>query len=76
MCLAVPGRVISIKEDFAAVDVLGFESEVYIGLIAELHIGDYVLVHAGCAIEKIDEKAFDYFRGFCEEMLRESAYEQ
>jgi hydrogenase assembly chaperone HypC/HupF len=76
MCLAVPGRVISIKEDFATVDMLGFESEVFIGLLGRLQPNEYVLVHAGCAIEKIDREAFDYFGGFCEEMLSEAVYEE
>lgn len=76
MCLAVPGRVICTEGSFASVDMLGFESEVFIGLIIDLHLGDYVLVHAGCAIEKIDKEAFDYFSAICEDMLSEADYEK
>lgn len=75
MCLAVPGRVIDIEENFAAVDMMGFESEVFIGLLEAVSIGDYVLVHAGCAIEKINLEAFEYYKSFCEEMLSEANYE-
>lgn len=76
MCLAIPGRVVSIEKDFAVIDMLGFESEVFVALICEVQVDDYVLVHAGCAIEKIDQQAFDYFNSLCEEMLREDVYEQ
>jgi hydrogenase nickel incorporation protein HypA/HybF len=54
MCLAVPSRVISIENETALIDVYGARKEVSIKLLAETpSIGDYVLVHAGFAIQKI-----------------------
>lgn len=76
MCLAVPGKVIRLDKDFAVVDMLGFESEVFIGLINNACLGDFVLVHAGCAIEKLDPSAFDYFNSLCRELLEDKDNEQ
>ncbi len=57
MCLAVPAKVISVSGDTAKVDFGGIQREVVIALIEnDLKPGDYVMVHAGFAIEKIDEK--------------------
>ena len=50
MCIAIPGKVVSLEGNFAQVDYSGNLMKVNIGLI-EPRIGDYVLVHAGCAIE-------------------------
>ena len=69
MCLAVPARVVSIKGAFAQVDMMGFQSAVYIDLIQEPKVGEYVLVHAGCAIERIENEAFDYYNTLCIEIL-------
>ena len=50
MCIAMPGRVVSLSGDKASVDFSGNMIDVRIGLV-EPNEGDYVLVHAGCAIE-------------------------
>ena len=49
MCVAIPGKVIEIMESTAKVDFNGNVVNVSIGLI-EPEVGQYVLVHAGCAI--------------------------
>lgn len=67
MCLAVPARVVSVEGAFAQVDMMGFQSTAYIDLIKDAAIGEYVLVHAGCVIERIDEEAFDYYSNLCKE---------
>lgn len=55
MCLAVPGKVISIGDDArAVVDMLGAQREVSLRLVPDAHIGDYVLVHAGFGIQVVD----------------------
>ena len=54
MCIAIPGKVVSLENNFAQVDYSGNLMKVNIGLI-EPCIGDYVLVHAGCAIEVMDK---------------------
>jgi len=56
MCLAIPAKVVSLKEDRARVDFgEGVLREVNVTLVS-VKIGDYVLVHAGFAIQVLDEK--------------------
>lgn len=58
MCLAIPSRVVEMDQFRAVVDVYGARREVNLMLMPEeVVIGDYVLVHAGFAIQKIDETA-------------------
>lgn len=56
MCLGVPGKVIEIKGKYAVADILGAEREISIELLEGVKSGDYVLIHAGCAIQIVDEK--------------------
>ncbi len=59
MCLAVPSKIISLGENVATIDVYGARKEVSIMLLPETpRIGDYVLVHAGFAIQTIQAEAF------------------
>jgi hydrogenase expression/formation protein HypC len=53
MCVAVPGKVLEIKENVARVDFFGNVVKVNISLV-DARVGDYVLTHAGVAIEKLD----------------------
>ena len=56
MCLAIPAKIVSVKEDKAKVDFgEGVLREVNVTLV-NAKIGDYVLVHAGYAIQVLDEK--------------------
>jgi hydrogenase nickel insertion protein HypA len=56
MCLAIPSRIISIDNLFATIDVFGARKDVSLMLMPEeSHVGDYVLVHAGFAIQKVDK---------------------
>lgn len=59
MCLAVPGRVLEIRTDrqtlMATVDFDGIRKEVCLAYLPEAVVGDYVLVHVGFAISKVDE---------------------
>ncbi len=57
MCLAVPSKVIEINDSLAKVSVDGVVRDVSIMLLEDLKIGDYVIVHAGFAINRLDEKA-------------------
>ncbi|MCL4536828.1 MAG: HypC/HybG/HupF family hydrogenase formation chaperone [Nitrospirae bacterium] len=58
MCLAVPSRIVEINNLLATVDVYGARKEISLLLLPEdAKIGDYVLVHAGFAIQKVDENA-------------------
>jgi hydrogenase expression/formation protein HypC len=55
MCLAIPGKIISIKNQLATVDFNGVKKEVNISLV-NVKIGEYVMVHAGFAIEKMEKE--------------------
>lgn len=57
MCLAVPSKVIEINNGVAKVDVDGVIRETSVMLLDDCKIGDYVIVHAGFAISKVDEEA-------------------
>jgi hydrogenase expression/formation protein HypC len=59
MCIAFPGRILSIAENgLAVVDIGGVRREVCIDLLADkVEPGDYVISHAGYAIQRIDEAA-------------------
>ncbi len=73
MCLAVPGRIVSIREDsrFAVghegvVDFQGTTVEVSLALVPHARVGSWVLVHAGMVLEELDEvearQTWDYLR--------------
>ncbi len=56
MCLAVPSKIVEIKEALATVDVDGVRREASLMLLEDVKIGDYVIIHAGFAISKVDEE--------------------
>jgi len=56
MCLAIPGKIVEINDNWALVDFDGIKQNVIIALIQNPDIGKYVIVHAGYAIEQMDEK--------------------
>ena len=56
MCLAVPGRIIEMRDAAALVDFQGNRLEVSTVLTPEAGTGDWVLVHAGFAITRLDEE--------------------
>jgi hydrogenase expression/formation protein HypC len=71
MCLAVPGKIVEIRDNdpvtrMGAVDFGGVLKEINLSFVPEAKIGDYVLVHAGFALNTIDEKeasqVFEYLR--------------
>lgn len=54
MCIAIPGEIVELKLTQARVNIMGVETLVNIQLIDSPEVGDFVLIHAGCAIEKVD----------------------
>lgn len=57
MCLAIPAKITEMGEDgMATVDILGVTRDVALDLVPQAGVGDYVLVHAGFAIEVVDEQ--------------------
>ena len=55
MCLGVPGRIVSIEANRATADITGNQVEVSIIMTPEVVPGQYVLIHAGFAMQIIDE---------------------
>ncbi|MBF0467639.1 MAG: HypC/HybG/HupF family hydrogenase formation chaperone [Desulfamplus sp.] len=55
MCLAVPSKIIEINDHIAMVDVDGVKREASLMLLDDVKLGDYVIVHAGFAISKVDD---------------------
>ncbi|MEW6068609.1 MAG: HypC/HybG/HupF family hydrogenase formation chaperone [Nitrospirota bacterium] len=69
MCLAIPSKITKIDGSKAIIDVYGAQRDISLLLIEdEVNIGDYVLVHAGFAIQKIDtdtaKETLDLFKKF------------
>lgn len=57
MCLAIPAKIEELSQDNTAqVNVLGVTRSVAVDLVPQAQVGDYVLVHAGYAIEVVDEQ--------------------
>ncbi len=66
MCLAIPGQIVEIEGTKAKVNLGGVTRHVDLTLVPDASKGDYVLVHAGFAIERLDEgeaqETFELFR--------------
>jgi len=77
MCLAIPSKIIEIDNFRATVDVYGARREINLMLMPEeVGIGDYVLVHAGFAIQKVEQEsaheALMVISGIIEDMENET----
>ena len=57
MCLAIPSKITKVENNMAVIDVDGVRRECSLLLVEDAQVGDYVIVHAGFAISKIDEAA-------------------
>ncbi len=55
MCLAIPGKIVEIQGNMAKVDVGGLSRDISLDLCPDVSVGEYVLVHTGFAIQKVDE---------------------
>ena len=55
MCIAIPSKIVNIENDIGTIDVEGIKRKVSLQLLDDANVGDYVIVHAGFAIDKIDE---------------------
>lgn len=69
MCLAIPAQITKMKEgSLATVDILGVTRDIALDLVPQASVGDFVLVHAGFAIEVVDadyaQETLDLIRQF------------
>ena len=71
MCLALPMKVIKIKDKEATVELGGVKRKVNLQLLEEANIGDYLLVHAGFAIQKLDEEEAEKTLSFLKEITKD-----
>lgn len=72
MCLGVPGKVIAVYKDKerADVEISGVVTEVGLQFVPEVEVGEYVLVHTGFAMHKMDEAEAQETLELLEEMVR------
>jgi hydrogenase expression/formation protein HypC len=68
MCLALPARVVELREDdLAVIDLGGVRKEVSLALVEDVAVGDYVIIHVGYALQKLDpreaQSTLDLFAG-------------
>lgn len=69
MCLAIPGRIIDIRDGNAEIDYGGVSRHASLRLFENAKIGDYVLVHAGFVIQILDPDAGDELEKIMEETM-------
>jgi hydrogenase expression/formation protein HypC len=70
MCYAIPAKIIELHQDTAKVDYGGVIKTVNICLLESLKIGDYILIHAGFAIEKVEKKSAEETLDMIREMMK------
>ena len=68
MCLAIPAQVVELRpDDNALVDLAGVKKEISLALVEGVAVGDYVIVHVGYALNKLDpEEAANTWAQFAE----------
>jgi hydrogenase expression/formation protein HypC len=66
VCLAIPAKVVAINGDMATAQMEGTSLEACITLLPDVKVGDYILIHAGYALQRLDEEeakvTLDYLR--------------
>lgn len=68
MCLAVPAKIVEIEGSTATIDVEGVRRAANVSLVRDPRIGEYVIVHAGFAIQKWSEEDVKEWREIMNEM--------
>jgi hydrogenase expression/formation protein HypC len=75
MCIAFPGKIISIDDNQAIIDIEGTRRETFLDLIDdEVAVGDYVICHAGFAIHKVDEELAQEKLALLRELTKNEIY--
>jgi hydrogenase expression/formation protein HypC len=72
MCLGVVGRIEEIEGDTAIAEIMAVRREISIVLVPEIKVGEYVMIHAGFAINPIDEEAAKETEEILKEVLKYS----
>lgn len=69
MCIGVPGQIVEMTGDEGVVDIRGVRQKVNLFLVPEAQIGDFVMIHAGAAIQIMDAEAAAEVLELLEEMF-------
>lgn len=72
MCLGVVGRIEEIEGDTAIAEIMEVRRKISIVLVPEIKVGEYVMIHAGFAINPIDEEAAKETEEILKEVLKYS----
>ncbi len=80
MCLAIPGKIISIDNSdpvmiTGRVSFAGVIKEINLAFVPQAQVGDYVIVHAGFALNKIDEKEAETVFDYLNQISRQDRFE-
>ena len=71
MCLAIPAKIIKINKNIAEIESFGVKKEVDISLVPDVKVGNFVIVHAGFAIQIMNEEdtqvTLDYWEQYFNE---------
>ena len=70
MCLAVPAEIKEIEGDFATADFGGVTRKIGIQMVPGIKAGEFCLVHAGYAVERITKEYAEETKGYLEEMFK------
>ena len=68
MCLAIPAQVVSIDDQLAVVEIQGVRRQASLMLLPEAKVGDFVLVHAGFAMQVVDQQEAETTNALLDEM--------
>ncbi|WP_083531972.1 HypC/HybG/HupF family hydrogenase formation chaperone [Anaerotignum neopropionicum] len=71
MCLAIPTKITSVQGNYAYAETMGIRQKINIQLIENPMPGDFVLLHAGFAIEKIDQREYIFLNHTLNEMIKD-----
>jgi hydrogenase expression/formation protein HypC len=74
MCLAIPAKILWINKNIAEIESMGVKKEIDITLVPDARKGDYVLVHAGFAIQMIEKNEALAIENYWKEYLDDSEH--
>lgn len=74
MCLAIPAKIIKINKRTAVAETLGVKKEIDISLVPAVRIGDFVIIHAGFAIQIIEKEDAVSIQNYWKEYLDEKQH--
>ena len=70
MCIAIPAKLIEKKGTLGVAEIGGLKHEVDLRLLEDIQVGDYVIIHAGFGIQKLDTKEAEETLSLLKEMVK------